>query len=64
MKIIRIILWVVICIVFLLGLLSLFTGSLEMFPTPEQQGKVRIVSIGMMVTSAFSGVVLFLTKKR
>jgi len=64
MKKVCIILWVVICIVFLLGLLSLFTGSLEMFPTPEQQGKVHIISIIMMVASAFSGVVLFLTKKR
>ena len=45
MKAVRIILWIVICIIFLLGLLYLFTGSLEWFPTPEQQEKAHITAI-------------------
>ena len=49
MKAVRIILWIVICIIFLLGLLYLFTGSLEWFPTPEQQEKAHITAIVMMV---------------
>ena len=64
MKAVRIILWIVICIIFLLGLLYLFTGSLEWFPTPEQQEKARITAIIMMVIPVISGVILFLTRKK
>ena len=48
MKIARIILWIIICIIFLLGLLYLFTGSLEWFPNPEQQEKSCIISVVMI----------------
>ena len=64
MKAVRIILWIVICIIFLLGLLYLFTGSLEWFPTPEQQEKAHITAIVMMVIPAISGILLFLTRKK
>ena len=64
MKAIRIILWIIICIIFLLGLLYLFTGSMEWFPTPEQQEKARITAIIMMVISVISGIILFLTRKK
>ena len=63
MKAVRIFLWIIICIIFLLGLLYLFTGSLEWFPTPEQQEKARITAIIMMVIPAISGILLFLTRK-
>lgn len=64
MKIVRIILWIIVCIIFLLGLLYLFTGSLEWFPTPEQQEKSRIISVIMMVIPVICGVVLFSTRKK
>ena len=64
MKAVRIILWIIICIIFLLGLLYLFTGSLEWFPTPEQQEKAHITAIIMMVIPAISGILLFLTRKK
>lgn len=63
MKAVRIFLWIIICIIFLLGLLYLFTGSLELFPTPEQQEKARITAIIMMVIPTICGSVLFLTRK-
>ena len=64
MKIVRIILWIIICIIFTLGLLYLFTGSLEMFPTPEQQEKAHLTAIVMMAIPAVSGIILFLTRKK
>ena len=64
MKIVRIFLWIIICIIFTLGLLYLFTGSLEMFPTPEQQGKAHLTAIVMMAIPAVSGIILFLTRKK
>ena len=64
MKIVRIFLWIIICIIFALGLLYLFTGSLEWFSTPEQQGKAHITAIVMMVIPAISGIILFLTRKK
>ena len=64
MKAIRIFLWIIICIIFLLGLLYLFTGSLEWFPTPEQQEKAHLTSIVMMAIPAISGIILFLTRKK
>ena len=64
MKIARIILWIIICIIFLLGLLYLFTGSLEWFPNPEQQEKSCIISVVMMVIPVVCGIVLFLTRKK
>ena len=64
MKTIRIILWIIICIIFLLGVLYLFTGSLEWFPTPDQQEKSQITSIIMMVIPVISGIILFLTRKK
>lgn len=64
MKVWRIILWIIISIVFILGLIYLFTGSLEGFPTPEQQEKAHITAIVMMVISAISGIILFLTRKK
>ena len=64
MKAIRIFLWIIICIIFLLGVLYLFTGSLEWFPTPEQQEKARITAIIMMVIPIISCIILFLTRKK
>ena len=64
MKAVRIILWIIICIIFLLGLLYLFTGSLEWFPTPEQQEKAQITAIIMMIIPAISGILLFLIRKK
>ena len=64
MKAIRIFLWIIICIIFSLGLLYLFTGSLEWFPTPEQQEKARITALAMMIAPTICGVVLFLTRKK
>jgi hypothetical protein len=64
MKSVRIFLWIIICIIVSLGLLYLFTGSLEWFPTPEQQEKARITVIVMMVFLAICGGVLFLTRKK
>lgn len=63
-KTLRIILWVLICIVFVIGLLYFINGSLEMFPTPEQQGKARVVAIILMAIPAFFGVILFFTRKK
>ena len=63
-KTIRIILWILICAVFVVGLLYFINGSLETFPTPEQQEKARIVAIIIMVISAFFGAVLFFTRKK
>lgn len=63
MKMLRIILWVAVCVVFLFGLLYLFTGSLEMSPTPEQQESVRIAAVAMMVIPTIVGFVLFTTRK-
>ena len=62
MKAVRIILWIVICIIFLLGLLYLFTGSLEWFPTPEQQEKAHITAIVRLRTGRGQGTVLCLDK--
>ena len=64
MKIIRIILWIIICIIFTIGLLYLFTGSLECFPTPEQQEKARITAIIMMAIPTICGGILLLTRKK
>ena len=64
MKVIRVILWIIICAGFLLGLLYLFTGALEWFPTPEQQEKARITAIVLMAIPAISGIILFLTRKK
>ncbi len=64
MKIVRIILWILIFIFLLLGLLCLFTGSLEWFPTPEQQEKTRIITIITIVTPVVCGGILFLTRKK
>ena len=64
MKVLRIILWIIICIIFALGLLYLFTGSLEWFPTPEQQEKARITALVMMIASSICSVILFLTRKK
>ena len=64
MKAIRIFLWIIICIIFLLGLLYLFTGSLECFPTPEQQEKALLTAIVMMAIPVISGIILFLTRKK
>lgn len=64
MKVLRIILWILVCIIFILGLIYLFTGSLEWFPTPEQQEKARITAIVMMVIPAISSIILFLTRKK
>ena len=63
MKVIRVILWIIICAEFLLGLLYLFTGALEWFPTPEQQEKARITAIVLTSKPAICGTVLFLTRK-
>jgi len=64
MKAVRIFLWIIICIIFLLGLLYLFIGSLEWFPTPDQQEKAQITAIIMMVIPVISGIILFLTRKK
>lgn len=64
LKAVRIFLWIMICIIFLLGLLYLFTGSLEGFPTPEQQEQARITAIIMMVLPAICGGILFSTRKK
>ena len=64
MKIIRIILWIIICIIFTIGLLYLLTGSLEWFPTPAQQEKARIAVIIMMVIPTICGGILLLTIKK
>lgn len=64
MKTLRTILWIIICIIFAAGLLYLFTGSLEVFPTPEQQEKARITAIIMLVIPTISGIILFLTRKK
>ena len=63
-KTLRIILWVLICIVFVIGLLYFINGSLEMFPTSEQQGKARVVAIILMSLPVFFGFVLFFTRKK
>ena len=64
MKKFRVALWIVICLVFLLGLLYLFTGSLETFPAPEQQQKAGITALVIMVVPAICGVVMLLTRKK
>ncbi len=64
MKAVRIFLWIIVCIVFFLGLLYLFTGSLEWFPTPEQQEEARITAIIMMVIPTICGSILVLTRKK
>ena len=64
MKAVRIFLWIIICIVIAVGLSYLFTGSLEWFPTPEQQEKARITAIVMIVLPTISGFILFLTRKK
>lgn len=64
MKTLRIILGIIICIIFAVGLLYLFTGSLEVFPAPEQQEKARITAIIMLVIPTICGVILFLTRKK
>ena len=64
MKVIRIILWIIICIIFTIGLLYLLTSSLEWFPTPEQQEKARITAIIMMVILTICGGILFLIRKK
>ncbi len=63
MKTLRIIFWILICICFILGLIYLFTGSLEWFPTPEQQEKARIISLVLITVPIISAVILFLTRK-
>lgn len=64
MKILRIIIWIIICIVFSFGLLYMFTGSLELFPTAEQQEKAKITSLVMMIVPIFCGIALFATRKK
>ncbi len=64
MKIIQTVLWVLIFIAFLLGLLYMFTGSLEWFPTPEQEQKAKMMSIIMMALPIISGIILFLTRNK
>lgn len=63
MKILRVILWIIIFIIIFLGILYLFSGALEWFPTPKQQEKAHITSIVMMVIPAICCVTLFLTRK-
>lgn len=64
MKTVRIILWFVVCFVFLLGLLYLFAGSLEAYPTSIQQENAYIASVLMLVFSALGGIILFCTRKK
>lgn len=68
MKTFRIILLVITCTVFLLGLfylfIGLFTGAFEWFSTPAQQERVYIASTTMIVIPIICGVVLFLTRKK
>ena len=64
MKGLRIILWLIICIIFILGLIYLFTGSLEWFPTPEQQEKARITALVMMIAPTICGVILVFSRKK
>ena len=63
MKAVRIFLWIIICIIFLLGLLYLFTGSLEWFPTPEQQEKAHLTAIVMMAIPAIRYYIVLNKKK-
>ena len=64
MKGLRIILWIIICIIFILGLIYLITGSLERFPTPEQQEKARITALVMMIAPTICGVIFVLSRKK
>ena len=64
MKAVRVFLWIIICIFFAVGLLYLFTGSLEWFPTPEQQEKARITAIILMVIPTIGGIILLLTREK
>ena len=64
MKTFRIILWILICIIFVLSLIYFFTGSLEWFPTPEQQQKAHISAFVMMIIPVISGIIMFLTRKK
>ena len=42
----------------------MFTGSLEWFPTLEQEQKAKIVLIIMMALPIISGIILFLTRNK
>ena len=64
MKIVRIILWIIICMFFLLGLLYLFTGALEWFTTPRQEEIARIISAVMIVIPVVCGIVLVSIRKK
>lgn len=51
MKKVSLILAILFALIFILNLMWLFTGSLEQFPTAEQEEKVSIVAIlGMFVS--------------
>ncbi len=45
LRIIQIPLFIISCSSILIGLYSVIHGSLEMFPTDEQDGKMRIVGV-------------------
>ena len=64
MKILRMLLWILICASLLLGLMYLFTGSLEWFPTPDQREKAKIVSLILIIVPIVSGIILFLTSRK
>ena len=55
---------VIVFIVLVMFVLYFFNGSLEMFPTPEQQEKVHIVSsMGIAVTMIIEIVLIIINKK-
>ena len=55
LKVVKFILLLVAVVLILTGVMYLYTGSLEMNPTDEQQGKAAIEAFAMIVAGAVSG---------
>lgn len=62
--------WIIRLIMFFMGIPLMgfaalyFHGSLEMFPTEEQHGKIRIISSLFIIIIMFAEVCLFLCQKK
>ena len=64
MKVLKIILIVLAMIAIVLGVFLMFSGSLEMFPTDEQQQKARIAAAVYLVFGVIVGSVGLLLKPK
>ena len=64
MKVLRIALLLVALIFLLVGIFMLVNGSLEMYPTMEQQGKVHITGVVFIICGIIMSILAGISKIR